>query len=348
MKQILLAGDSTMTAKNEKTFINNNICHTGWGEMLPLCLGPNLIVKNFAKSGLTTDTFRSNGYYKNLLDNLNVGDYVLIQFGHNDQKDSDLLWNDRYRSNLIRYVSELIALDAIPILITPMGRNSWNCETNEYNDLLEEYAQVVIDVSIEMNIFIIDLHSITIEWIKSNGREKVKRYFYPGDFTHTNDHGAYKIASFVADELIQVIELRSNEFTWCATCPSKIPDDLLLEKEKIVTVRKAIQIVIKLNSYFKINELAKSNEPEEIIIARQNGFDIFSENELDRNITEAEFCNLLKLSCSGREIIEDHIFKKIFCKRHQMTISDVLEYLYLYEEKKNYSKSVSKFHIAGS
>ena len=84
-----------------------------------------------------------------------------------------------------------------PLLVTPLARNSWKGNGGCYNDLLEEYAKVCMEVGEETDTPVLDLHGYSMEWIKELGLEAVKPYFYPGDFTHTNDYGAYRMAGFV-------------------------------------------------------------------------------------------------------------------------------------------------------
>lgn len=84
LRQILIAGDSTVTNRVSSEEYESGICYTGWGQMLPLFLGIYYRVKNFAKSGLTIDSFRTEGHYDLLISQINPKDYVIFQFGHND------------------------------------------------------------------------------------------------------------------------------------------------------------------------------------------------------------------------------------------------------------------------
>lgn len=349
MKQILLAGDSTVTGKNPNTSLNNGVCHTGWGEMLPLYVGPDYRVINFAKSGLTTDTFRSYGHYQKLLDALNPNDYVIFQFGHNDQKCPELLFDKRFRSNIIEYINDIINQKGVPILVTSPARNSWNCIENTYNDLLFDYCQSIINIGKELNVPVIDLHEKTVDWITKEGRENVKKYFYPGDFTHTNDYGAYKFAGYVAQYLLNIIKPSHLEMPWYDYCHSKIPSFLYSEVDKKLTNLESLQIIIKFNGYFAINTTSVSDEIEEIIIAKQNNFNLpFDiENDMHSFTTESAFVQLLKSASSGREQLPKDLFSEVNAN-NIVTIKKALEYLKVYEQKLNYTKPASKIVIAGS
>ncbi len=345
IRQILLAGDSTVTNRGFSDDYESGICYTGWGEMLSMHLGLDYRVKNFAKSGLTTDTFREKGHYELLLGSLNEGDYVLFQFGHNDEKVKELQASGRYKENLIVYINEIREKNAEPILVTSLARNSWKCGTNEYNDLLEEYADVVRNLAIEKNVKLIDLHKFSKEWIIKEGREAVKPYFYPGDFTHTNDYGAFFFAEFVAKSLRQFIKPKNEKIDVAGFCPSKIPSLLLENSESVVSKIEALRIAREYCAFFAKNDMQRENENSEILCARHNGYLLF-EDRLDENISEKEFVQLFKLAVSSRELVpEDFVSTH---KREKLTRREVLEYLKDFENKVGYSKNRKKAEIAGS
>ena len=89
---------------------------------------------------------------------------------------------------------------AQPVLVTPLARNTWTAD-GRYNDLLAEYAAAVFDLGRQEQVPVIDLHGYAMEGICAEGRERSKRWFYPGDYTHTNDFGACRFAAFVAGRL---------------------------------------------------------------------------------------------------------------------------------------------------
>ncbi len=346
-RQLLLAGDSTVTNRVSTVRTESDCCHTGWGQMLPLYTGIDYKVRNFAQSGLTTDTFRQEGHYDFLLTYIKPHDYVLFQFGHNDQKLPELKHNGRYRENLITYIHKIREKNAIPILVTPLARNTWHCEKNEYNDLLFDYAESVKSICQETNTPCIDLHKISKNWIQEKGREQVKHYFYPGDFTHPNDHGAFKIAGFVYEELKHLITPSENSLAWSDYCPSKIPKFLRENVHKHLTREEALKTVRELCSYFAQAEDTTSADSIEIIVARQNGYLLF-DDRLDDNITEIDFVKLLQRGLSGRETIPANVLQPNNHWKSTLTHQEAIDYITLFENALNYTEDKTSPDIAGS
>lgn len=200
-KTIFIAGDSTVTDQPGSYPYDPGVCYSGWGQGLTSFVTPELSISNHAHSGLTTESFRSEGHYDIILDSIKPGDYCMFQFAHNDQKLSHLKHNEGYRNNLITYINEIRERGAEPILVTPICRNTWRGTDGSYHDLLIDYATTCIELGREMDVVVVDLHKRSYEFITSLGLEPAKRYFYPGDYTHTNDYGAYLMAHFVALEL---------------------------------------------------------------------------------------------------------------------------------------------------
>ncbi len=346
-RKILIAGDSTVTNRESTRFTESHCCYTGWGQMLPILTGTKYMVKNFAKSGLATDTFIEEGIYADLMSQVNTNDYVIFQFGHNDQKRPAVSFNGGYRKNLLNFIAEVKSKNAVPILITPLGRNSWNGSSGEYNDLLFEYANVVREVALETNTYLIDLHKTSIEWIISEGREKVKEYFYPGDFTHTNDHGAFKVASFVYEQLKDIITPIDRKTIWTDLCPSRMPQFLYELSDKKLTRLEALRTVRELCAFFPKNEIVPTNDDPEIISARQNGYLLFDDC-IEDFISEEDFVKLLKLATSAREIIPNDLYKNNIEYSQTITATKAIEYIEIFEDRLNYNKNEVKPEIAGS
>jgi lysophospholipase L1-like esterase len=203
-KTIYLAGDSTVTDQSSEYPYAPNLSYGGWGQMLPAFLDGAYGVSNHAHSGLTTESFRTEGHYNILMEQISSGDICLFQFGHNDQKLDHLKASEGYRENLIQYIKEVREKGAIAILVTPLARNSWKENGTAYNDLLEDYADEVIRLGRSMSVPVADLHGKSMELIKEYGLEGSKQWFYPLDYTHTNDYGAWKMAGFVWKDLIEL------------------------------------------------------------------------------------------------------------------------------------------------
>ena len=199
-RMIYIMGDSTVTDQSADVPYAPGTSYCGWGQMLPACLPGGVCVSNHAHSGLTTESFRTEGHYAVLRPLLRPGDLCLMQFGHNDQKLPHLKAYEGYTRRLRDYIAELRALGATPVLVTPLARNSW-CADDQYNDLLAEYAAACHDLGRETDTPVIDLHAASMADITGVGRETAKQWFYPGDYTHTNDFGAYRMACHVFEGL---------------------------------------------------------------------------------------------------------------------------------------------------
>lgn len=198
---VYIAGDSTVTDQCTSYPYRPEQSYCGWAQMLGYYIRDGVSISNHSHSGLTTNSFREEKHYDIIKKNIKKGDYVLFQFGHNDQKLPELSANTGYINNLYRYIDEIRSYGAFPIIVTPIGRNTWRGIDNTYNDMLSEHATACIKASKEKQVPLIDLHKLSIDFIKENGLEDSKRYFFYNDYTHTNDYGAYYMAGIVAKEL---------------------------------------------------------------------------------------------------------------------------------------------------
>ena len=138
---IFLAGDSTVTDQCATTPYHPGTSYGGWGQMLSAFLGGIKAVSNHAHSGLTTESFRTEGHFGIMIESVRSGDICLFQFGHNDQKLKHLKADEGYRRNLIKYIREVRQKGALPVLITPLARNSWNGKEGSYRDLLKRVCR---------------------------------------------------------------------------------------------------------------------------------------------------------------------------------------------------------------
>lgn len=206
---IYIAGDSTLTDQTGAyPYIPEN-CYCGWGQFLTFFLNNKVAVCNQAHSGLTTESFRSEGHYSIIENNIKAGDFFFLQFGHNDQKLSHLTAGGGYKENVLTYIKEIRKKGAFPVLVTPLCRNTWKGADGTYNDLLEEYNHIIIAIGEEQKVPVIHLHQKSYDLINQIGLEDAKRYFFPGDYTHTNDYGAYQMASYIAEGFTSINELQS-------------------------------------------------------------------------------------------------------------------------------------------
>ena len=182
---VFLAGDSTMAEKRP-----DKRPETGWGEFLQRHFGEGRVrVENHAQNGRSTKTFISERRWQAILDKLRAGDYVFIQFGHNDQPKEKVNTHttpDEYRANLTRFVSEVRAKKANPVLLTPVMRRRFD-ERGEFYDTHHEYPDIVRAVAAELKVPLIDMHRKSEAVLRRYGVEESKRLFLqlrPGE--HAN------------------------------------------------------------------------------------------------------------------------------------------------------------------
>lgn len=198
---IYIAGDSTVTDQSAAYPYYPQSSYSGWGQMISAYFKKGIAVSNHSHSGLTTETFRNQGHYSIVEKYIRKGDFFLIQFAHNDQKRATLTAMGGYAENLRKYVKEVREKGAIPVIITPLSRTTWRGTDGGFNDLLADYAQACKVVGKELDVPVIDLHAKSVKFITSVGLEDSVRYFYPKDWTHTNDCGAFLMANYVIEEI---------------------------------------------------------------------------------------------------------------------------------------------------
>jgi DNA sulfur modification protein DndE len=210
---VYLAGDSTMANKAA-----DKRPETGWGEYLGINFDETKIkVENHAQNGRSTKSFINEGRWQKIVDSLKKGDYVFIEFGHNDEKldkpEVGAAANTDYRNNLIRFVNDVRAKKAFPILLTPVMRRRFD-EKGEFYDTHGEYPDAVRKVATELKVPLIDLHKKTGELLIKYGAEESKKLFlqlkegehpnYPKgieDNTHFNQRGAEEVAKLAIEEI---------------------------------------------------------------------------------------------------------------------------------------------------
>ena len=212
---IYMIGDSTMSIKAPRAYPE-----TGWGMPFAGFFDSTVKVDNRAKNGRSTRTFISENLWQPVFDNLNEGDYVFIQFGHNDEskeKTERYTTPDQYKENLTRFVKETRSKKAIPVLLTPVSRRRFDKEGNAL-ETHAAYSPLVKEVAKALNVLFIDLDTKSKDLYQRMGMENSRLLFlqlkpgehpnYPGgkdDNTHFNELGARLIAQIVLAE-IKVID----------------------------------------------------------------------------------------------------------------------------------------------
>lgn len=149
---IFIAGDSTVTDQAGEPF-------TGWGQMLPRFFKSGAFVCNEAQSGETLSSFKNAWLLQKIWENARPGDYLLIQFGHNDQKDKYAGAGPftSYKTNLKRTITGARTRGLIPILVTPMKRRRYS--NGKFSQTLTDYAEAVRQAGAEEKVTVIDLNA---------------------------------------------------------------------------------------------------------------------------------------------------------------------------------------------
>jgi len=207
---IHMAGDSTMAIKDVKDYPE-----TGWGVPFSIFFDDTIAVENYAQNGRSTRTFIELGLWQSILDNLQPGDYVIIEFGHNDEADykpDRYTTPEQYKANLTRFITETRQKGATPILLTPITRRNF-----DEDGVIREthaYTPLCIEVAEETGVEFFDMDALTRAYFQAMGdRYSAVRFMhippdthpnYPNgvrDNTHLNHLGAREVAQLFLAEL---------------------------------------------------------------------------------------------------------------------------------------------------
>jgi lysophospholipase L1-like esterase len=192
---VFLAGDSTVTDQRFEP-------GASWGQMLPRFFKPDISVANHAESGETLKSFLFEHRLDKLLSRIKPGDWMLIQFGHNDQK---IQWPQTYaeaattyRDYLKAYIGEARRRGAKPVLVTSMHRRKFDAAgriVNTHGD----YPEAVRAVGRETGVPVIDLLTMSAAFYEALGPDDSRKAFGDGgkDATHHDNYGAYVLAECV-------------------------------------------------------------------------------------------------------------------------------------------------------
>jgi lysophospholipase L1-like esterase len=210
---IHLIGDSTMADKPDPGANPER----GWGQVLPSFFTERATVRNHAVNGRSSKSFLREGRWDSVLVQLRKGDYVFIQFGHNDAKitDSTRYTNPYtgYRRNLVRYVTESRMKGAKPVLFSPIVRRKYN-ENGTLEDTHGAYPFIMREVAEERDVPFVDMQLMSEDLVLSLGPEKSKELYLwvnPGvyemvpegkqDNTHFTEKGALEMARLAVEGL---------------------------------------------------------------------------------------------------------------------------------------------------
>jgi len=239
-KTIFMIGDSTMANKD----ISNDKQERGWGMVLKSYLSDDIVVCNHAVNGRSSKSFIDEGRWDVVLERIKPGDYVFIQFGHNDEKpaeDRHTTPGTTFDENLMKFVKESRAKGGLPVLFNAVVRRNFYRQANSntddeslrnttFNDFEEkinsdtlidthgEYLNSPRNVARQLRVPFVDANRITHD-IEQNagieGSRKLHMWFKPGehpsvpkgrkDNTHYNVYGAHVVAGLLIDEIARQV-----------------------------------------------------------------------------------------------------------------------------------------------
>jgi rhamnogalacturonan acetylesterase len=224
---LFIIGDSTVRNTNREQW--------GWGSLIGEYFDTSKIaISNQAMAGRSSRSFTNEGRWRRIDSALKPGDYVLIQFGHNDGSYPDTSARNRgtlkgtgeetielefrdgrketvhtYGWYIRQFVRNAKAKGAIPIVLSMIPRNIW--KNGKVPRAAESFGKWAQEVASQEGVFFIDLNAITADKYDAWGPEKVKEYF-PGDHTHTNKEGAAVNAASVVEGIRQNRDIALNNF----------------------------------------------------------------------------------------------------------------------------------------
>jgi lysophospholipase L1-like esterase len=198
---IYLAGDSTVVDQDVDPW-------AAWGQMLPRFFRAGVVVANHAESGETIRSFEGEQRFAKILSLIQPGDYLFMQFAHNDQKPGAVSLDD-YKNLLADYIEKTRTKGATPVLVTSMHRRTFDAEGKITNSLAA-YPDAVREIAAAQRVALIDLNAMSKTLFEAMGPEGTLKAFmhYPAnafpnqteainDNTHFNKYGAYELARCV-------------------------------------------------------------------------------------------------------------------------------------------------------
>ena len=205
---IHLMGDSTMAEKD----LTGGNPERGWGMMFQNFLDSTFQVVNYAQNGRSTKSFIDRGLWDKVYEALQPGDYVFIQFGHNDAKADD---PERYapafgayQDNLRTFIRGAREKGATPVLLTPVARR-WFKDGKLDRGCHTDYPAAMKQVAREEGVTLLDITTKSLDWLEGLGDEPSKAYFMistgKDDNTHTIARGARKVTELVCEALREQI-----------------------------------------------------------------------------------------------------------------------------------------------
>lgn len=207
---VYMIGDSTMCR-----YEPGRSPLTGWGMPFADFFDSAVVISNQAQSGRSTRTFIEEHFWQPISDSLQTGDYLFIQFGHNDEVPTKKSYTpeDDFRRNLVFFISEAKKRGVIPVLLTPVARRQFD-STGRVRETHLRYSEIIRSTSAAEGVILIDLDRKSQELLQELGPEKSKLLYnhldpgenphYPNgntDDSHFNELGARMIAELAFTEI---------------------------------------------------------------------------------------------------------------------------------------------------
>jgi len=206
-KTIFLTGDSTVVDTLYEPWAS-------WGQILPYFFVPKeVVIANYAESGETLKAFEDRHRIDKIWNKIKPGDYLFIQFGHNDQKSGNST-KSGYRKRLKEWIQKAKQLGVIPVLVTSMNRRAFD-GNNKIVNTLDDFPDAMRKIAKEENVILIDLNAMSKTLFEAMGPENSKKAFvyypansYPNqptalaDDTHFNTYGAYELAKCIVKSIV--------------------------------------------------------------------------------------------------------------------------------------------------
>lgn len=214
--QLYLAGDSTLATKERKT----PNPEYGWGEALPRYFSDRLTIVNHARNGRSSKSFIAEGLWQKLVDALQPGDWVIVEFGHNDAKPDAERHTEpegEFTANLRRMIADVRAKGATPVLATSVARRKWNEAGTALVDTHGGYVTAPRQIAAAEQVPLLELNRLTTQLEEAHGPEGSKRlhlWIAPNlyarkpagwkDDTHYSAYGADRVAALAVQEIIRL------------------------------------------------------------------------------------------------------------------------------------------------
>jgi lysophospholipase L1-like esterase len=190
---IYIAGDSTVADQAQEPFAS-------WGQMITAFFKPDIAVANFAESGASLKSFMAENRLAKVMSRIKPGDYLFIQMGANDQKESGLGIGPftSYKADLKRFVAETRRRGATPVLVTPVHRLIFGAD-GKFVDTLGDYPEAVRQTAREENVPLIDMNAMSRTLFEALGPKTIAKA--SADGSHENNYGSYELAKCMVEEI---------------------------------------------------------------------------------------------------------------------------------------------------